>query len=88
MIGVSGAQHCTAHAVLVIASQLEVVRLDADEHVDDGVDAHWLGIGAVEGLFTNFTEAALDRVEAITDEVVGICIRIVAIQSALQSTLV
>ena len=77
-----------SHILLVWASELKIVALNADEHVDDVEDSHWGGIGAVKIFLTYFTKAAFDRVEPVWHEIVGIGIDVVAIKGTLQSLLI
>ena len=51
--------------------QLHSEALNADEHIDNGLDAHTLGVVLLEALPARLTEGALDRVKPVTDKVIG-----------------
>ena len=60
-------------------SKLHPKALHTDEHVDDVVDAQAFGVGAVKLFPTRHAEVTLDRVEAITDEKIGVVVLVLAI---------
>ena len=60
-------------------SKLQPKALHTDEHVDDVVDAQAFGVGAVKLFPTRHAEITLERVEAITNEKIGIVVFVFAV---------
>ena len=48
--------------------------MNTDQHVDDVVDAKTFRICAIEFIAARHTKIALDRVEAITNEEIGVVV--------------